>query len=150
MITYRVEKYSEALNDLIKIYPEHYDELEEGFKGGYELEPNWESYYGLEQSGMLQVITCREDEELIGYMMFIVCSPLHVKSCLTALEDIYYLRKTHRKGRTGIKMFQFAEEHLKSLDVNRIMCSTKVHLDNSRLLEYLGYTFMEKLYSKFI
>ena len=99
---------------------------------------------------MLQVITCREDEELIGYMMFIVCSPLHVKSCLTALEDIYYLRKTHRKGRTGIKMFQFAEEHLKSLDVNRIMCSTKVHLDNSRLLEYLGYTFMEKLYSKFI
>jgi hypothetical protein len=30
------------------------------------------------------------------------------------------------------------------------MYSTKVHLDNSKLFEYLGYTFIEKLYSKMI
>jgi len=47
-------------------------------------------------------------------------------------------------------MFQYAEEALKKIGVNRILIHTKVHLDNSRLLEYLGYSWTDKIYAKTI
>ena len=150
MVTYQVETYSDVLPELRVIYPEHYNELEQGLMGGYDLDPDWSQYLALEQAGILKVITCRLDDKLIGYMMFIVSYHLHVKSCLTAYEDIYFVRKEYRKGRIGIKLFQYAEKYLKSININRIFTTTKVHKDNSKLLEYLGYTFIEKLYSKYI
>ena len=150
MITYQAEKYSEMLPEMKPLLPEHYEELGSPVATQYALEPDWDQYIKLEQAGAVKVVTCRSDGELVGYMIFMVSPGLHVKSCLTAYEDIYFLRKQYRKGRTGIKLFQFAEQYLKSLNVNKIMCTTKVHLDNSRLFEYLGYKFIEKIYSKFI
>ena len=149
-VTYQVEQYSEVLPELKVMYPEHYEELEQEVGGGYELDPDWSQYFALEQSGMLHVITCRKEGRLIGYMYYIVSRHLHVKSCVTAYEDIYFLRKEHRKGRIGINLFKFAEQYLKSIGVNKVLCSTKVHSDNSKLLQYLGYSFVEKLFSKYL
>jgi hypothetical protein len=39
---------------------------------------------------------------------------------------------------------------LKSVNVNRIIMHTKVHLDNSRLFEYLGYKNSDKLFTKIL
>ena len=146
MITYQVEAYSDCIPEMKELYPEHYDEL--SVTKGFDLEPNYAKYYALEAAKALKVITCRKDGKLIGYIMFIVDTHLHYMSCLTAFEDIYFIIKEERKGRTGIKLFQFAEQYLKSINVNRVVYSTKTHLDNSRLFEYLGYTLVEKVYSK--
>lgn len=150
MITYQSESYTACVPELALIYPEHYKELETPVAGNYELDLDWDQYKALDQVNMIHLITCRKEGELIGYILYIVSRHLHVKTCLTAYEDIYFLRKAHRKGRTGIKLFQFAEQYLKSQNVNKILCSTKVHQDNSRLFEYLGYSFIEKLYSKYL
>ena len=75
---------------------------------------------------------------------------IHYKSCKTAYEDVYYVKKEYRKGRVGIKLFQYAEMALKRIGVNRVIIHTKIHLDNSRLLEYLGYKFTDKLFTKMI
>ena len=150
MITYQIERYSDVVPELATLYPEHYEELEGATSGGYDLDLDWNQYKNLDNAGMIQLVTCRSDGELIGYILYIVSRHLHVKTCLTAYEDIYFLRKQHRKGRTGIKLFQYAEQYLKSLHVNKILCSTKVHQDNSKLFEYLGYRFVEKLFSKYI
>jgi hypothetical protein len=150
MITYQAEQYSDVLPELAVLYPEHYEEVQSPVSCGEELDLNWDQYKHLDNARMIQLITCRSSGELIGYILYIISRHLHVKTCLTAYEDIYFLRKQHRKGRTGIKLFQFAEQHLKSLNVNKILCSTKVHQDNSKLFEYLGYSFVEKLFSKYI
>ena len=81
-------------------------------------------------------------------MFFFVGPNLHYKDCLLATEDIYYLKPEYRKGRTGIKMFQFAEKYLKSIGINMIRYTTKTHLDNSRLFDYLEYKFIEKVFIK--
>jgi len=99
---------------------------------------------------MLRCITCRIDDQLIGYIVFIVQPHLHYKSCKTAFEDIYYVKKEYRRGRIGIKLFQYAEKVLKEFGVNRIIMHTKIHLDNSRLFEYLGYKHTDKLYTKLL
>jgi GNAT superfamily N-acetyltransferase len=99
---------------------------------------------------MLRCITVREDNALIGYAIFIVQPHLHYKSCKTAFEDIYFLKKEYRKGRLGIRLFQFAQDELKKEGVNRIIVHTKIHMDNSRLFEYLGYKLTDKLFTKIL
>lgn len=136
------------LPELKQLLPLHYEEL--SITKEYELEPDYEAYEKMAQAGILRTITCRADGELIGYIIFAVHGHLHYKSCLTAIEDIYFIKKEYRKGRVGIRLFQYAEQVLKERGVNRIIVSTKVHLDNSRLFEYLGYKHMDKTFSKML
>jgi len=148
MITYQVEEYENCIEEIKLHYKDHYEEL--SVTKDFPLDPDWEAYIKLAKTGSLRVITCRKDGELIGYIYFLLHYNLHYRTMLVALEDLYYLKKEERKGRTGIKMFKFAEEYLKSAGVHRVILGTKVHQDNSRLFEYLGYTFFEKLHSKML
>jgi GNAT superfamily N-acetyltransferase len=136
------------IDELEQIFPEHYDEL--CVTKDFALEPDYDAYRRMAAAGMLRTITCRVDEELIGYIVFIIQPHLHYKSCKTAFEDIYYVKKEYRKGRIGIKLFKYAESVLKEIGVNRIIMHTKIHLDNSRLFEYLGYKHTDKLYTKLL
>ena len=145
--------YAEAdpsvfIDELRLILPEHYDEL--CVTKDFPLDPDYEAYGRLCVADMLKCITCRRDGELIGYAIFIVNPHLHYKSCRTAFEDIYFLKKEFRQGRTGIRLFQYAEDVLRDAGVHRIIMHTKLHLDNSRLFEYLGYKMTDKLFTKIL
>lgn len=138
----------EFVSEIERLFPEHYEEL--CVTKEFPFEPDWDCYRFMAERGSLRVITVRADDELVGYMVFIVRPHLHYKSCLTASEDLYYLRKDMRQGRIGLRMFKYAEEALTRIGVQRIIIHTKVHLDNSRLLEYLGYKFTDKLFTKMV
>jgi len=146
--TYQTEDPAEFIEALKGVLPEHYDEL--CVTKDFPLMPDYEAYGRLHVAGMLRCITVREDNELIGYALFIVHPHLHYKSCITAFEDIYFLKKEHRKGRVGIRLFQFAEDVLKKEGVHRIIMHTKIHMDNTRLFEYLGYKLTDKLFTKIL
>jgi GNAT superfamily N-acetyltransferase len=148
MITYAVENPSTFIEELREVIPLHYDEL--CVTKDFPLMPDYEVYGRLDTAGLLRCITARDESGLIGYAIFIVQPHLHYRTCKTAFEDIYFLRKEHRLGRTGIRLFQFAEEALRADGVNRIIMHTKVHIDNSRLFEYLGYKHTDKLYTKIL
>lgn len=148
--TYAVEDPATFIEELKEVIPAHYDEL--CVTKDFPLMPDYEAYGRLYVAGMLRCITAREAEtgELIGYALFIVHPHLHYMTCKTAFEDIYFLKKEHRLGRTGIRLFQFAEKALRADGVHRIIMHTKIHLDNSRLFEYLGYKHTDKLYTKIL
>lgn len=147
---YQVEDPSTFIEELKTIIPEHYDEL--CVTKDFPLAPDWEAYGRMHMAGIVRCITVRDvdSNELIGYAIFLVHPHLHYKTCKTAFEDIYFLRKEHRLGRTGIRLFKYAEEVLRDEGVNRIIMHTKLHLDNSRLFEYLGYKNTDKLYTKIL
>lgn len=134
------------LQELEPLIGPHYAEL--CVDKSFSPEPDMEVYTFLAEKGKLRTITVRADDELVGYMVFVVRPHLHYKSCLMAYEDLYYLRADMRQGRIGLRMFKYAEEVLAGLGVNKIVVHTKVHMDNSRLLEYLGYSLTDKLFSK--
>ena len=146
--TYQSEDPAAFIEELKGILPEHYDEL--CVTKDFPLVPDYEAYGRLYVAGMLRCITVREDGALIGYAIFTVQPHLHYKTCKTAFEDIYFLKKEYRKGRIGIRLFQFAEKELRNEGVNRIVMHTKIHLDNSSLFEYLGYKLTDKLYTKIL
>ena len=147
-LTYADVPPEDFIHELRDILPAHYDEL--CVTKDFPLVPDYEAYGRLSVAGMLRCITCRADGELIGYAIFIVQPHLHYRTCLTAFEDIYYLKPEYRLGRTGIRLFQYAERVLRSIGVDRIIMHTKVHLDNSKLFEYLGYKHTDKLYTKIL
>ena len=139
------EAFIEELKDIL---PEHYDEL--CVTKDFPLAPDYEAYGRLSVNGMLRCITVRGDGTLIGYAIFIVQPHLHYRTCRTAFEDIYFLKKEYRQGRIGIRLFQYAEQALRRIGVDRIIMHTKIHLDNSKLFEYLGYKLTDKLYTKIL
>jgi len=147
-IQYTTARVSDCFDEVLTLLDEHYQEL--SVTKHYKLNPYYDVYKENEKNGKCRVILCKNDNEIIGYIVFFIDVNLHYKDCLLATEDIYYLKPEYRKGRTGIKMFKFAEEYLKSLGVNMIKYSTKVHSDNSKLFEYLGCSFTEKVYIKTI
>jgi GNAT superfamily N-acetyltransferase len=148
MINYAVESPSTFIEELREVIPLHYDEL--CITKDFPLMPDYEAYWRMDFAGLLRCITARDESGLIGYAIFIVQPHLHYKSCKTAFEDIYFLKKEHRLGRTGIRLFQFAEEALRADGINRIIMHTKIHLDNSRLFDYLGYKHTDKIYTKIL
>jgi len=148
MIEYKNDSYVDCLDQWKMIIKDHYDEL--SVTKEYELEPDYEAYQKLWDSNGMRFISCKNDDKLIGYIIFFLAPHLHYKSCFTAFEDIYFLKKEYRKGRVGLKMFQFAEKILKEQGINRVIYNTKVHSDNSRLFEYLGYKFVDKVFTKLL
>jgi hypothetical protein len=147
-VKYAVEDFGDFIEEFKQIIPAHYDEL--CVAKDFPLDPNWEAYGRVYVAGMLKCITARTEDELVGYALFIVQPHIHYKTCKTAFEDVYFLKKEHRLGRTGIRLFQFAEEALRADGVNRVIMHTKIHVDNSRLFEYLGYKYTDKLYTKIL
>jgi len=147
-ITYKAVNPFDFAKQLESIFPAHYDEL--CVTKDFPMAPDDERYAQMAEMGWLICINCMDGEELIGYIIFIIQPHLHYKTCITAFEDIYYLKPEYRKGRIGIKMFKYAEEVLNEIGVNRVVMHTKIHLDNSRLFEYLGYKHTDKVYTKIL
>ena len=147
-LQYASEEPGTFITEIMPILEEHYEEL--CVTKDFPLMPDYAAYGRLDTAGMLRCVTVRQNGELIGYIIFIVQPHLHYMTCKTAFEDIYFLRKEYRLGRVGIRMFQFAEEVLKKDGVNRVIMHTKIHMDNSRLFEYLDYKLTDKLYTKIL
>lgn len=149
MITYAVESLTESLRELKPLLPLHYEELALN-QDKVPLSPQWNVYISREQMGELLFVTARDAGELIGYFIAFISPGLHYSTCLTCIMDIFYVRKDHRGGRAGIKLFSFIEKELKRRNVQRWFVGSKVHADVSWLFEKLGFERVEVTYSKYI
>jgi len=148
MIVYEDIDVRDIFDELKEVIPLHYEEL--CVTKEFELDPDWDMFARCAEAGLLRTFTVRNDAELIGYMIFFIKPHPHYRTCKTAFDDLYYLKPEYRKGRIGIRMFQYAEKVLKANGISRIIMGTKVHLDNSKLLNYLGYRLTDKVFTKLI
>lgn len=148
-IKYAVECWTDIESELSEIFPEHWKEIALD-KNAIQLEPDYLRYRMLDQADILKIVTVRDSERLVGYYVSIVTNNLHYASCKTAYCDIYFLLPQYRQGFVGINLFKFMEQEMKKIGVKKIFTMTKVHKDNSALMKRLGYSWVEKIYSKLI
>ena len=148
MVEYKEERFGDFFEEMKALLDDHYQEL--SVTKVFGLNPNYDRYLELQDSGDLFCLTCRKDGELIGYIIYFVYRHLHYWDCLTAMEDVYFIRKDQRQGRIGLNLFKEAEKALKEHGVNRINISCKVHLDHTKIFEHLGYKFIEKHFTKLL
>lgn len=145
-IQYKIMKYDECFEQIDKILNEHHNEASR-YKD-LVLNPDFEMYREANKKGLFRIYCCLDDDEIVGYLTFMVYMHNHYKQKLIAIEDIYYISPKYRKGYTAIKLFKFAEKHLKSIGVSFVQYTTSVKQDKSKLFEFLGCEFAEKVFYK--
>lgn len=149
MIKYQQEFLDTCEKDCQELIRLHWEEIAVN-KDKIKLNPDWDAYHALEQNQRLKIFTARAKEELVGYFVVITGSNLHYKDHVFAVNDILYLKKEYRKGRTGIKLIKFAEKYLRDDGVSVLNINTKVHKPFDVLMEHMGFDLVERVYSKYI
>lgn len=149
-VVFAVEKFSAMMEDAKAIFPIHYEELALD-KSQISLDLDFERYLQGEAAGAVHVVTVRFAGQLVGYHIGLLLHHLHYKSAgLMMYTDIYYLLPNFRKGGCGAKLFAYLEKELKAIGVVKIYTSTKVHSDNTKLLEAMGFKVSDKVLTKYI
>jgi L-amino acid N-acyltransferase YncA len=148
-LTYQQEDWATYHADTSEIWQAHYDEIA-GDKARMAMKPDVKMYQTLESANMLQIVTVRDEGRLVGYMLFTVHPHGHYADTLCGFEDSYYLLKSHRKGWTGIKLIRESIAMLKHRGVQRAFIHTKKSFDKGRVLEFLGFTHSDEIYSAWI
>lgn len=146
---YAVEPWSSFKHEAAQLFKRHWREIALNH-AEVPLDIDHERYDALAEAGALHIVTARKGGLLIGYHLAIVSGHLHYKSTLHGITDIYYVVPECRHGTLAIRLFQAVERELKKVGVRKLFTATKLHLDQGRLFEHLGYKPVERLYAKLI
>jgi GNAT superfamily N-acetyltransferase len=148
-VKYQQEFLSSVRGEIGPLLNSHWEEIALN-KEKIKLNPDWDAYQSLEEQGKLKIFTARDDGQLVGYFVVIVGTNIHYKDHLFAANDIIYLSPKHRKGFTGIKLIKFAEKCLKNDGVSVLTINTKVHQPFDKLMDFLKFRKIERVYSKYL
>jgi hypothetical protein len=151
MITAQVEKWSDALPEMIEIFPDHYKAL--ALDQEYvPLSPRYGLYKSMEDNGTLLVVTARELGWMAGYFVGFVMPSMHYSTCLECRTDIFWVVPRYRVGgrNVGKILFRGVENELRRRCVQRWHVGTKLHQDASALFVRLGFKPVEVYYSKWL
>jgi GNAT superfamily N-acetyltransferase len=141
------ETLSQCLDEARPLLVDHWENIALN-KDTIPLNPLWNIYEKLEETGNLKIITARQDEKLVGYAAYVISPSLHYSSEIIADADVFWLDPNHRKGMAGMRLFKHAEKVLKSYGVTRILNKVKIHFDVGKVFERMGYNPIERVYSK--
>jgi hypothetical protein len=141
---YALERIKDVIDELEPLIQAHYKEIAK--YQDIPLKPDWKSYESLDELGLLRIFTLREEGELIGYAVFMVRPHLHYMTCLTAFQDILFI-KSDKRGK-GLKFILWCDNQLKGMGINLIVQHVKSEHNFGPALERIGYELMDLIYTK--
>jgi len=146
VITFQKEEGRPFFEEAQNLFKKHYEEIAER-TDVIKFDPNVERYGQLNDLGLIEVHTARNDGKLVGYSVWMIFPHLHYKSSLTASSDILYIHPDYRKGLTGVSFLRWTIEEVKKRKPQRILLHVKPSIDYGPILERLGAKYFEKTYS---
>lgn len=150
MLTFQVDRWSAIPRaEMDPLFAQHWEEIALQ-KDKIKLDVDYDRYRQLDEKNMLHIVTVRDSGKLVGYHCSLLDTHLHYKSHVMALTDVYFLLPQYRRGTAGIRLFQFVEQTLKERGITKMITATKLHQDKGRLLESLGWTEIERVYTKML
>lgn len=134
------ERAHDVMDEILPLLVKHWHEI--AHYRDIELEPDWEMYLKMEDSGVLRVFTARDDKDddrLVGYAVFFIKHNIHYKSSLQALQDILFIDPDHRGG-TGLRLIRWTENELRKENVQIILHHLKIATPHTiELFKRIGY-----------
>lgn len=147
-VNFSVEKWAPFVEDAKHVFPIHYEELSLE-KGRIPLGMDFAKYQEIEDRNQLHVLVAREAGKVIGYYIAILVIHPHYKDAgLMSTTDMFYILPEHRKGSIGIQLIAKAEETLRERGVVKAYLGTKIKQDHTKILEWLGWTATDKVFTK--
>jgi hypothetical protein len=137
-VKFSAEPLADCLEEIKAQHQLQWDELLQG-EHGLELKPDYERLLDGNAQGKYIIFTARKDGVLVGNCGIWLYNSTHTQD-LMATEDTLFLQREYRKGRTGIKFFQYCEAVLKALGVVEISFSVSPTNNVWKVWERLGYS----------
>ena len=139
------ETLAQCLEETKPLLLEHWKEITQYVD--IPLDPDYQRYYTLEQSGLLRVFTARSKEgNIIGYAVFFVNTNAHYKQSLQALQDVIFIDPKHRG--IGGRFILWCDEQLKSEGVQLVCHHIKAKHNFGPMLERFGYELIDLIYGR--
>ena len=141
-MTHSVEITSERMTEgliaaLMPMFNRHWAEVSPF--PDLDLEPDYEWYLQVEEGGNYCMVVARIDDEIVGYIGFLIGKHPHHAGLIVANQDMFYVDPFRRKGMLGLQLIQASERVLKARGVNVIFQEVAPQCDYSALLKRAGY-----------
>lgn len=146
-VTYQKELFRNIMAELPELFLAHYNEADKN-NHDLQLNPNWNQYIVLENSGVLHVLTARSGGGLVGYYVVMVIPSLHYQQAIVSATDLIYVKPEYRPGGTGIRLIKRGEQMVKELGATRAYLVTKANSDANMVVGRLGYDLVEQVHLK--
>ena len=135
----------ELFQEMMPLLQKHWEEIAH-FKD-IPLEPDWDMYLKIDQSGALRNFTARDDQgKLIGYAVFFVRSNINYKSSIQASQDVIFIDPTVRGF--GAKFILWCDKQLKDEGIDAVYHHVKEAHNFGPMLERLGYKLVDLIFTK--
>jgi hypothetical protein len=112
------------------------------------LDPNYDTYYKLEEMGALRIFVLRQEGLVQGYAVFFVLPNMKYQTSLHATADLLYLVPWLRKQMLGARFLSWVDDQLRKEGVQIVRHSVERTYDFGPLLERLGYEQRHVVYEK--
>lgn len=146
LTTFQVEPVEKFVLEATPLIYEHWQEL--GLDLDLRGDPDFDKMAMLEKAGLWHVLTVRHEVKLVGYLWALLVTHLHYRSSGPMLiVDAYYLSPEHRRG-SGVGLLKFMEAFAKEKQAIKIYLTCKVHRDQTKLFEALGYRLSDYAFTK--
>lgn len=127
-----VECFANAIDELHPLHLAHFQETEH-WRGGIEMQADYDAAKERERAGKLLQMTVRKDGELVGHLRMYRFTSMHTMSDFLE-EDCLFLRKDHRRGLLAMKLIDYVEQCARRLGVFELRASTKLENNVAILL----------------
>lgn len=144
---FAVEPLKDCWDEWRKMTELHWVETMQWQHGKQEWNPSFERYSTYEAMGCFVMITVRDQGKLVGYCGAYVVESMHSQVKI-ATEDFVFLLPEYRKGRNGVRLYQFCEEEVKRRGCKEISLTVKPETGAKRLIEFMGYSLVNLQYCK--
>lgn len=136
-VSIQIETVESWFKDATPLIYDHWQEL--GMDTDLKGDVNTDALSKLEAAGSCTVITVRDGDAIVGYLMAIHYPHLHYQSSPPVfVVDMHYVKPAYR-AINGVRLFKFAENYAKKIGCIKIYLSCKVHQDHSEFFRALGY-----------
>lgn len=131
---------------LEELLERHYHEIAH-FKD-IALDIDWPAYEQCEALGKLRCFAARVEEDLIGYVGYLVNHNPHYKGSLQAVQDVLYLAPERRGLFAGSRLIAYADRCLAAEGVQVVYHHTKAAFPIDSVLKRNGYELVDTLWAK--
>jgi GNAT superfamily N-acetyltransferase len=147
--TFQREAWSKCEAEIQAMVKDHWSEIALD-RDRIKLDIDYELYRKADIDGRLFLFTVRERGALIGYYVAFVYPHPHYRSTLFSLMDSYFILPRYRKGPVGIDLFRKMEDAMRTLGVQSMIATTKLHHNVAPIFERLEWRQVGLTFQKYI
>ena len=145
MITVKLETPEQFKNDAIPLFQADWDETNI-HANKTTLKINYEKYELLYKAGKLLIVAARDDEKLVGYLLFGITGSMHHSELVASSIGLYVI-KEYRGCGVAKNLIESSINIIKKTKIKKICINTAPINDIGPMLKPHGFELEQKIYS---